>query len=195
MFFIVHCLPPSNTIRQEWFLEQMGALGIRVDPGSIPGSQSQPQEYQATKGRVARDARVDFHWLGGAVVDHPAGKKKNKATMVKPQSPSSGGEDDAAALLPKKRKTVDPPPTDYKDMTIGQIMQVIERQKAVITSQRESIRRMTEGGGGGTADNVAYLQADNADLETANRKLKVELREVKRANEDLREEIRALKKS
>ena len=189
----MHCLPSSNTAaRQEWFLEQTGALGIRVDPGSIPGTQSQPQEYQATKGRVARDARVDFHWLGGAVVDYPAGKKKSKAMV---QSPSSGGEDDAAVLIPKKRKVVDPPPTDYKDMTIGQIMQVIERQKAVITSQRESIRRMTEGGGGGAADNVAYLQADNADLETANRKLKVELREVKRANEDLREEIRALKKS
>lgn len=190
----------------------MGALGIRVDPTSIPGSQSQPQEYQATKGRVARDARVDFHWLDGAVVDWVEKKR--------PVSPSSG-EDGAAgrAVLMKKRKKPPQDPVDYKDMTIGQIMQVIERQKAVIASQRESIRRMTEGGptaADQAADNTAALevrynrhtpsfgwfgcverplQADNLELDRANKKLKAELRELRRANDDLREELGALRKS
>ena len=209
------------TIRVDWFLEQMSALGIQVDPSSIQPPKNQA-EYPLTKGKVALGGRVDFHWCCKALqrkMEWQAAEKKQVAAQKKQVAEEESSGDERPTPTGKKTRaevqSKESPAQkakgvrDFKDMTLGEIIGIIEKQDVVISNQRESIRRMTEGGsicqmteGGGddapklaqlAADNSA-LEADNAELVAVNKKLKAELREIKRANEGFYEQNKKLKK-
>lgn len=208
------------TIRVDWFLEQMSALGIRVDPSSIQPPKNQA-EYPMTKGKVALGGRVDFHWCCKALqrtMERQAAERKQVAAEKKQVAEEESSGDERPTPTGKKTRAEGSKESpaqkakgvrDFKDMTLGEIIGIIEKQDVVISNQRESIRRMTEGGsicqvteGGGddapklaqlAADNSA-LESDNAELVAVNKKLKAELREIKRANEGFYEQNKKLKK-